>query len=204
MTAAEFDAVTPLLPISRDRINAARAALFDDPASHRRPLWLDGAIRQRAVTVVWKTLRAYRVAQSRSANAAVLLPPGWEQVTLIAPTELMSDFAPRSRRTPGESLMSWIRFAATPRAGRRLQSRDKGGGRRQALSITLSPRCCPFALIRCQREGARPRLRLDLALAWFGPAASGVAAGAAGCSACGVAARAAFICTKRLVTDAAR
>lgn len=94
VTAAEFDAVTPLLHISRDRIDAARAALVDGMTQQAiaSPYgWTRQSVND-AVTVVWRALQAYRTAQSKSANAAVLLPPGWEQVTLIAPTELIERF----------------------------------------------------------------------------------------------------------------
>jgi hypothetical protein len=94
VTAAEFDAVKPLLHISADRIDAARAALVDG-LTHQEIASPHGWTRQAvndAVTVVWKVLNDYRTAQSKSANAGLLLPPGWEQVTLIAPTELIQRF----------------------------------------------------------------------------------------------------------------
>lgn len=94
MTAAEFDAVRPLLNISDDRIEAARLALVEG-----RTLqivgdqfgWSRQAVGD-AVSVVWKKLEDYRESQRVAANAGALLPPGWEQVTLIAPSHLITKF----------------------------------------------------------------------------------------------------------------
>ncbi len=94
MTAAEFEAVQPLLHISQDRIDAARAALVDG-RTHQAIAAPHGWTRQAvndAVTVVWNVLRDYRVAQSKSENSGLLLPPGWEKITLIAPTALIEKF----------------------------------------------------------------------------------------------------------------
>ena len=95
MTAADFDAIRPLLPnIREDRCAAARAALVDgetlaDVAEKY------GWSRQAVNTVVntfWDALTRYHEAQRATANAGVLLPPGWDQVTLIAPTRLIDKF----------------------------------------------------------------------------------------------------------------
>lgn len=94
VTAAEFDAIRPLLRISQDRIDAARAALVDGLAQQTIATpygWTRQAVND-AVTVVWNTLSKYRASQSNSANAGVLLPPGWELVTLVAPTCLIEKF----------------------------------------------------------------------------------------------------------------
>lgn len=95
ITASEFEAIRPLLQhISQERIAAARAALVEG-AAHQAIAAPYGWTRQAvndAVTVVWKVLQDYRTGQSKSANSGLLLPPGWEQVTLIAPTELISQF----------------------------------------------------------------------------------------------------------------
>jgi hypothetical protein len=94
MTAAEFEAIRPLLNISHERIDAARAALVDGVAQQTVAVpfgWTRQAVHD-AVTVVWNTLVKYREGQSRSTNASVLLPPGWELVTLIAPSSLIEKF----------------------------------------------------------------------------------------------------------------
>jgi hypothetical protein len=88
MTAAEFDAVRPFLPnIREDRSAAARAALVDGEtlaAVAKRYDWSPQAVNN-LVNTYCKGLNRYHEAQRATANAGVLLPPGWEQVTLIAP-----------------------------------------------------------------------------------------------------------------------
>lgn len=94
MTAAEFEAVRPLLKISDDRIEAARAALVEGQtlqAVGDRFGWSRQAVGD-AVSTVWRTLENYHESQRAAANAGALLPPGWEQVTLIAPTHLIDKF----------------------------------------------------------------------------------------------------------------
>lgn len=94
MTAAEFEAVRPLLKISDDRMEAARAALVDGQtlqAVGDRFGWSRQAAGD-AVNAVWRTLESYHESQRAAANAGALLPPGWEQVTLIAPSHLISKF----------------------------------------------------------------------------------------------------------------
>ena len=94
MSAAEFEAVRPLLKISTDRIDAARAALVEGEtlaAIGERYGWTRQAVGD-AVATVWRTLQSYHESQRAAANAGALLPPGWEQVTLIAPTALITKF----------------------------------------------------------------------------------------------------------------
>lgn len=95
MTAADFDAVRPLLKnVSKERGDAARSALVDGETlaviAERH-----GCSRQainNVVTTFWDKLTDYHQAQRATANAGVLLPPGWEQVTLIAPSALIEKF----------------------------------------------------------------------------------------------------------------
>ena len=93
-TAAEFEAVRPLLNISHDRIEAARLALVEGrtlQAIGDQFGWSRQAVGD-AVSVVWKKLEDYHESQRAAANAVALLPPGWEQVTLIAPSHLIAKF----------------------------------------------------------------------------------------------------------------
>ena len=95
MTAAAFDAVRPLLKISEDRISAARAVLVDGQtlqATATRFGWTSRNTVFECVNAVWKVSEKYRAAQAAAARAATLLPPGWEQVTLIAPSALIARF----------------------------------------------------------------------------------------------------------------
>ncbi|WP_010107511.1 TrfB-related DNA-binding protein [Verminephrobacter aporrectodeae] len=94
MTGAEFEAVRPLLKISDDRIKAARQALVDGQtlqAIGDQFGWSRQAVGD-AVSTVWKTLGSYYESQRAAANACALLQPGWEKITLIAPSHLVAKF----------------------------------------------------------------------------------------------------------------
>lgn len=94
MTAAEFEAVRPLLNISDDRVTAARAVLVDSltyQAVGDQFGWTRQAVGD-AVGIVWRTLERYHESQKATANAGLSLPDGWEQVTLIAPSYLIPKF----------------------------------------------------------------------------------------------------------------
>lgn len=94
MTAAEFEALRPLLKISSDRIAAARAVLVDG-LTYQAVGDQFGWTRQAAgdaVNIVWRTLQRYHESQKATANAGMSLPDGWEQVTLIAPSYLIPKF----------------------------------------------------------------------------------------------------------------
>ncbi|RRD64171.1 transcriptional regulator [Comamonadaceae bacterium OH2310_COT-174] len=105
MTEAEFEAVRPLLNISAKRIEAARLALVEGQtlqAVGSQYGWSRQAVGD-AVSVVWSRLHDYREAQRAAAHAAdAALPPGWEQVTLVAPSDLISEFRKAiAKRKPG-------------------------------------------------------------------------------------------------------
>jgi hypothetical protein len=94
MAAAEFEAVKPLLNISNERIEAARLCLVEGRTLQAVGDQF-GCSRQsvnESVRVIWKTLENYRESQRVAASAGALLPPGWEQVTLIAPGHLIAKF----------------------------------------------------------------------------------------------------------------
>ena len=94
MTAAEFEAVRPLLNISDERAQAARAALVEGQtlqAAANVYGWSRQAVGD-AVGIVWRTRERYYASQRASANAETKLPNGWEKVVLIAPTHLIPKF----------------------------------------------------------------------------------------------------------------
>lgn len=94
MTAAEFEALRPLLNISDDRVKAARLALVDGQTLQSIGDvfgWSRQAVGD-VVSIVWRTLQRYHESQSAAVNAGTLLPPGWEQVILIAPSHLIEKF----------------------------------------------------------------------------------------------------------------
>lgn len=94
MTGVEFDAIRPLLNISEDRIKAARMALVDGQTMQGIANvfgWTRQAVFA-AVNVVWRAAERYHESQRAANSAGTLLPPGWEQVTLIAPSSLIAKF----------------------------------------------------------------------------------------------------------------
>lgn len=93
-TESEFNSVIPLLSISPDRINAAKKVMVD-----KKPLQVVaneyGVSRQSidgSVRAVWTTILKYREGQPSALSTRVFIPPGWEQVTLIAPKRLIEKF----------------------------------------------------------------------------------------------------------------
>lgn len=95
MTATDFEAIRPLLPnIREDRCEAAREVLVDSVtvvAVAKKYGWSRQAVNT-LVNIFLDALSRYYEAQRATANAGVLLPPGWEQVTLIAPSQLINKF----------------------------------------------------------------------------------------------------------------
>ena len=95
MTAADFDAIRPLLPnIREDRVDAAKEVLVDGVAVvavAEKYGWSRQAVNT-LVNIFLDAQSRYHEAQRTPANAGVLLPPGWEQVTLIAPSRLIEKF----------------------------------------------------------------------------------------------------------------
>lgn len=94
MTGPEFEVIVPLMNISDDRIKAARMALVDGQTLQGIANifgWSRQAVGD-AVGVVWKHYERYHESQRAAMGAGTLLPPGWEKVTLIAPTSLIAKF----------------------------------------------------------------------------------------------------------------
>lgn len=91
LTAPEFDAVRPLMNISDDRLNAARMALVDGMTMQGVASvysWSRQAVSD-AVMAVWRQYERYQESQRAMDNAGMVLPPGWEKVTLIAPVAII-------------------------------------------------------------------------------------------------------------------
>lgn len=97
MTAAEFEAVRPLLGnISKERTEAARMALVDGQSMQGIATiygWTRQAVHQ-AVGAVWGHFEKYTNARRAETLAVpqVQLPPGWEQVTLVAPSTMVAQW----------------------------------------------------------------------------------------------------------------
>jgi hypothetical protein len=95
MTAAEFEGVVPLLRIASDRIEAARAVLVEGQtmqATAQRFGWASRNSVLDAVNAAWRAFDSLHASQAAAARAATVLPPGWEQVTFIAPAPLIARF----------------------------------------------------------------------------------------------------------------
>ena len=93
-TEAEFNSVIPLLSISKDRISAAKKVMVEGKPfqSVADEYGLSRQSIDGSVTAVWATIQKYREAQSATLNDGLIMPPGWEQVTLVAPKRLIDKF----------------------------------------------------------------------------------------------------------------
>lgn len=94
MTVAEFEALRPWLDMKEDRVKAARAVLVEGKTLQAASNEF-GWTRQSsddAVKTVLRALERYRISRNAEENAGKLLPPGWQQVILIAPSHLIAKF----------------------------------------------------------------------------------------------------------------
>jgi hypothetical protein len=100
LTEAQFDSVRPFLGISEKRIRAAyEAMVLGKPmgAISLEAGWCKQAV-SKTVGVVWETyLRIQEHPGNRGPKRLALLPPGWVEVTLVAPAHVVEkiklDFA---------------------------------------------------------------------------------------------------------------
>jgi hypothetical protein len=114
MSAHEFDPLIPLLDISEDRIAAARAVLVDDKTLEVAATpygWTRQSVNS-AIGIVWRTRERFLEAQAISAGA--LLPPGWELVTLVAPSNLVEKFKQEITAAATAQAPAATKAAATP------------------------------------------------------------------------------------------
>lgn len=90
-TEQEFNAVIPLLSISKDRIGAAKKVMVEGRTlqSVADEYGLSRQSIDGSVGAVWATLQKYRENRIIARNDGVIMPPGWEQVTLIAPKRMI-------------------------------------------------------------------------------------------------------------------
>jgi len=90
MTLEQFETIRPFLKMSEPRIAAARKALIEPGLTLQHIANEYGWSRQavdEAAKVAWK---AFEVFQSRAGAAGIVLPPGWEQATFVAPAEVIA------------------------------------------------------------------------------------------------------------------
>jgi hypothetical protein len=93
-TEKEFNSVIPLLSISTDRISAAKKVMVEGRTlqSVADEYGLSRQSIDGSITAVWSTIQKYREAQSATLTGGLIMPPGWEQVTLVAPKQLIDKF----------------------------------------------------------------------------------------------------------------
>lgn len=93
LSAAEFDMIRPLMRRMKDaRIEAARSVLVDG-LSWKEVADVHGTSRQSVgdvVTRVWGMWEKHQETQLAAEN--LVLPPGWERVTLVAPAYMIDHF----------------------------------------------------------------------------------------------------------------
>ena len=101
MSEAEFDAVVPLLSMSENRLNAARAALVDNEKLEdiARPNGWDKQTVGGAVNIVWKAFQRVKESLRLAELGGVSylrdeldLPDGWKRVCIDAPEYLIDIF----------------------------------------------------------------------------------------------------------------
>ena len=101
LTASEFADLHPLLTrMTPERIEIARLAIVEGRSMPSIGTQY-GCTKQSvadAITIVWREAEKYRESQR---VAVVNLPPGWEQVTLIAPSRLVKKFKDELNRACG-------------------------------------------------------------------------------------------------------
>jgi len=102
VTAEEFDSVLPQLGFAPAKIEAVRKAMVDGVPGVTVAEEYDINPTGLSISMarVWKLLgkeapqakekkKAVRVAEESSLLGGLLLPPGWQQVTLVAPSSMI-------------------------------------------------------------------------------------------------------------------
>lgn len=93
LSAAEFDMLRPYMRRMKDtRIEAARSVLVDG-LSWKDVADVQGTSRQSVGDVVgrvWSMWEKHQETQLAAEN--LVLPPGWERVTLVAPSYMIDHF----------------------------------------------------------------------------------------------------------------
>ncbi len=95
LTPVEFEAARAMLPnFDPERLDAARFVLVNgmSSASVAEKYNVTRQAMAATVRVVWRAHEKYKEAQHAATAGTILIPPGWEQVTLIAPAELIESF----------------------------------------------------------------------------------------------------------------
>jgi len=96
MIASDWEALSHLLTMSDERKEIARLSLVDG-LTYQVIADRYGCSRQAvgdAISVAWRKHESYLAAQQAAAKSesGLIIPEGWEQVTLIAPSFLVAKF----------------------------------------------------------------------------------------------------------------
>lgn len=94
MSANEFEALRPLMSISKDRQDAARMALVDGQTLQGigNIYKLTRQAVGSSVSAVWKVYERWQESQRAAATVSEVIPEGWERITIIAPSQLIAKF----------------------------------------------------------------------------------------------------------------
>lgn len=105
MSANEFEALRPLMSISKDRQDAARMALVDGQTLQGigNIYKLTRQAVGSSVSAVWKVYERWQESQRATATISEDIPEGWEQITIIAPSELIAKFKSEVAQAAGET-----------------------------------------------------------------------------------------------------
>lgn len=104
MNACEFDALRPLMTISKERQDAARMALVDGQTLQGigNIYKLTRQAVGKSVSDVWKVYERWQKSQRTAERAIENIPEGWERISIIAPREMIAKFKSEvSRATAG-------------------------------------------------------------------------------------------------------
>ena len=92
LTEAQFDSVRPFLGISEKRVRSAYEAMVlgkSMTAISQEAGWCKQAV-SKAVGIVWEAHQRLQEGRgTRKSKRLTLLPPGWTEVTLVAPDDVV-------------------------------------------------------------------------------------------------------------------
>jgi hypothetical protein len=121
MSANEFEALRPLMSISKDRQDAARMALVDGQTLQGigNIYKLTRQAVGSSVSAVWKVYERWQESQRASATASEDIPEGWERITIIAPSELIAKFRSEVAQAAGGTLIKTTARKSARQSGKK-------------------------------------------------------------------------------------
>ncbi|RZI54573.1 MAG: hypothetical protein EOP12_02175 [Pseudomonas sp.] len=121
MSANEFEALRPLMSISKDRQDAARMALVDGQTLQGigNIYKLTRQAVGSSVSAVWKVYERWQESQRAAAAASENVPEGWERITIIAPSELIAKFKSEVAQAAGGTPIKTTARKSASQAGKK-------------------------------------------------------------------------------------